>query len=49
MHYLYSSTVNYLPQFIAIAQKTGKQLMIFGGSECAAFVRWLGGSEVMFI
>jgi hypothetical protein len=25
--YLYSSTVNYLPQFIAIAQKTGKQLM----------------------
>lgn len=27
MHYLYDSTVTYLPQFIAIAQKTGKQLM----------------------
>jgi peptidoglycan/xylan/chitin deacetylase (PgdA/CDA1 family) len=27
MHYLYESTVSYLPQFIAIAKKTGKQLM----------------------
>lgn len=27
MHYLYDSTVSYLPQFIAIAMKTGKQLM----------------------
>ncbi|KAM0127731.1 hypothetical protein ACHAO1_009346 [Botrytis cinerea] len=27
MHYLYESTVNYLPQFIEIAKKTGKQLM----------------------
>ncbi|RAL61430.1 hypothetical protein DID88_009360 [Monilinia fructigena] len=27
MHYLYETTVDYLPQFIEIAQKTGKQLM----------------------
>ncbi|KAK0108141.1 hypothetical protein ONS95_002963 [Cadophora gregata] len=27
MHYLYESTVSYLPQFIEIARKTGKQLM----------------------
>ena len=27
MHYLYESTVAYLPQFIDIAKKTGKQLM----------------------
>jgi len=27
MHYLYESTVAYLPQFIAIAKATGKQLM----------------------
>ncbi|EPE35307.1 Glycoside hydrolase/deacetylase [Glarea lozoyensis ATCC 20868] len=27
MHYLYDSTVSYLPQFIDIAKKTGKQLM----------------------
>jgi peptidoglycan/xylan/chitin deacetylase (PgdA/CDA1 family) len=27
MHYLYESTVSYLPQFIDIAKKTGKQLM----------------------
>lgn len=27
MHYLYQTTVDYLPQFIAIAKKTGKQLM----------------------
>ncbi|KAH8676890.1 carbohydrate esterase family 4 protein [Tricladium varicosporioides] len=27
MHYLYDSTVSYLPQFIDIARKTGKQLM----------------------
>lgn len=27
MHYLYETTVSYLPQFITIAQKTGKQLM----------------------
>lgn len=27
MHYLYQTTVDYLPQFISIAQKTGKQLM----------------------
>lgn len=27
MHYLYNTTVTYLPQFIAIAQKTGKQMM----------------------
>ncbi|CAG8982401.1 hypothetical protein HYALB_00007523 [Hymenoscyphus albidus] len=27
MHYLFDSTVSYLPQFIEIAQKTGKQLM----------------------
>ncbi|KAL3424054.1 hypothetical protein PVAG01_03335 [Phlyctema vagabunda] len=27
MHYLYESTVNYIPQFIAIAKKTKKQLM----------------------
>ncbi|ESZ91016.1 carbohydrate esterase family 4 protein [Sclerotinia borealis F-4128] len=27
MHYLYETTVDYLPQFIAIAKKTGKQLM----------------------
>lgn len=27
MHYLYESTVSYLPQFIEIAKKTGKQLM----------------------
>lgn len=27
MHYLYETTVNYLPQFIEIAKKTGKQLM----------------------
>jgi peptidoglycan/xylan/chitin deacetylase (PgdA/CDA1 family) len=27
MHYLYASTVSYLPQFIEMAQKTGKQLM----------------------
>ncbi|RDL37744.1 Uncharacterized protein BP5553_05177 [Venustampulla echinocandica] len=27
MHYLYDSTVNYLPQFIQIARATGKQLM----------------------
>ncbi len=27
MHYLYESTVNFLPQFIDIAKKTGKQLM----------------------
>lgn len=27
MHYLYDSTVTYIPQFIAIAKKTGKQLM----------------------
>ena len=27
MHYLYNTTVSYLPQFIAIAKKTGKQLM----------------------
>jgi peptidoglycan/xylan/chitin deacetylase (PgdA/CDA1 family) len=26
-HYLYASTVGYIPQFIAIAKKTGKQLM----------------------
>ncbi|KAH7350653.1 carbohydrate esterase family 4 protein [Rhexocercosporidium sp. MPI-PUGE-AT-0058] len=27
MHYLYESTVSYLPQFIEIARKTGKQMM----------------------
>lgn len=27
MHYLYNTTVSYLPQFIDIARKTGKQLM----------------------
>jgi hypothetical protein len=27
MHYLYNTTVSYLPQFIAIAKSTGKQLM----------------------
>jgi peptidoglycan/xylan/chitin deacetylase (PgdA/CDA1 family) len=27
MHYLYNTTVSYLPQFIDIAKKTGKQLM----------------------
>ncbi|RDI87729.1 hypothetical protein Vi05172_g2238 [Venturia inaequalis] len=27
MHYLYKSTVDYLPRFIEIAKKTGKQLM----------------------
>jgi peptidoglycan/xylan/chitin deacetylase (PgdA/CDA1 family) len=27
MHYLYSTTVNYIPQFIKIAKATGKQLM----------------------
>ncbi|RDW92218.1 hypothetical protein BP5796_01612 [Coleophoma crateriformis] len=27
MHYLYQSTVDYIPQFISIAKKTGKQLM----------------------
>ncbi|PQE05690.1 glycosyl hydrolase protein [Rutstroemia sp. NJR-2017a BVV2] len=27
MHYLYQTTVDYLPQFIDIAKKTGKQLM----------------------
>ncbi|TGJ78692.1 hypothetical protein E0Z10_g10063, partial [Xylaria hypoxylon] len=27
MHYLYNSTVSYLPQFIAIAKASGKQLM----------------------
>ncbi|KAF7861410.1 hypothetical protein EAF04_007975 [Stromatinia cepivora] len=27
MHYLYQTTVDYLPQFIEIAKKTGKQLM----------------------
>ena len=27
MHYLYNTTVSYLPQLIAIAKKTGKQLM----------------------
>jgi peptidoglycan/xylan/chitin deacetylase (PgdA/CDA1 family) len=27
MHYLYQSTVDYLPQFIEMAKKTGKQLM----------------------
>ncbi|CCU75580.1 chitin deacetylase [Blumeria hordei DH14] len=27
MHYLYETTVNYLPRFIAIAKSTGKQLM----------------------
>lgn len=27
MHYLYETTVDYLPQFIEIAKKTGKQLM----------------------
>lgn len=27
MQYLYSSTVNCLPQFIAITQQTGKELM----------------------
>lgn len=27
MHYLYETTVDYLPQFIDIAKKTGKQLM----------------------
>ncbi|KAI9647862.1 hypothetical protein NHQ30_004250 [Ciborinia camelliae] len=27
MHYLYETTVDYLPQFIAIAKKTGKQMM----------------------
>jgi peptidoglycan/xylan/chitin deacetylase (PgdA/CDA1 family) len=27
MHYLYQTTVDYLPQFIAIAKSTGKQLM----------------------
>jgi peptidoglycan/xylan/chitin deacetylase (PgdA/CDA1 family) len=27
MHYLYNTTVSYLPQFIAIAKQTGKQLM----------------------
>ncbi|RKF59506.1 putative chitin deacetylase [Erysiphe neolycopersici] len=27
MHYLYDTTVNYLPRFIAIAKSTGKQLM----------------------
>ncbi|TVY45726.1 Peptidoglycan-N-acetylglucosamine deacetylase [Lachnellula subtilissima] len=27
MHYLYNTTVSYLPQFINIAKKTGKQLM----------------------
>lgn len=27
MHYLYDTTVTYLPQFIQIAKKTGKQLM----------------------
>ncbi|KAH8762198.1 carbohydrate esterase family 4 protein [Hyaloscypha sp. PMI_1271] len=27
MHYLYNTTVSYIPQFIAIAKKTGKQLM----------------------
>lgn len=27
MHYLYDSTVSYLPQFIDIARKTGNQLM----------------------
>ena len=27
MHYLYESTVNLLPQFIALAKGTGKRLM----------------------
>jgi hypothetical protein len=27
MHYLYNTTVSYIPQFIAIAKATGKQLM----------------------
>lgn len=27
MHYLYPTTVQYLPQFIALAKATGKQLM----------------------
>ncbi|PMD25424.1 carbohydrate esterase family 4 protein [Hyaloscypha hepaticicola] len=27
MHYLYNTTVSYLPQFIAIAKSTGKQMM----------------------
>lgn len=27
MHYLYNTTISYLPQFIDIARKTGKQLM----------------------
>ncbi len=27
MHYLYNSTVNYLPEFIRLAKATGKQLM----------------------
>lgn len=26
-HYLYQSTVDYIPQFIALAKATGKQLM----------------------
>jgi hypothetical protein len=27
MHYLYNTTVSYIPQFIQIAKATGKQLM----------------------